>query len=112
MDTHIGFPPLTMAVFAGMAIGAMLLDMLTHHFQNWRLLLQPWLATKLTGVVVQTGYHHFLSRNRKRFAKNQNIHGEKFWRMVNEVPFVVAVVMVIAVTMSACVSLKVAIWLA
>lgn len=30
MDTHIGFPPLTMAVFAGMAIGAMLLDMLTH----------------------------------------------------------------------------------
>lgn len=30
MDTHIGFPPLTMAVFAGLAIGAMLLDMVTH----------------------------------------------------------------------------------
>ncbi|WP_110947031.1 TerC/Alx family metal homeostasis membrane protein [Pseudomonas bohemica] len=28
--THLGFPPLTMAVFVGLAIGAMLLDMLTH----------------------------------------------------------------------------------
>lgn len=30
MDTHIGFPPLTMAVFVGLALGAMLLDMVTH----------------------------------------------------------------------------------
>ena len=30
MDTHIGFPPLTMAVFAGIALGALLLDMITH----------------------------------------------------------------------------------
>lgn len=30
MDTQIGFPPLTMAVFVGMAVGAMLLDMITH----------------------------------------------------------------------------------
>ena len=30
METQIGFPPLTMAVFVGMAVGAMLLDMVTH----------------------------------------------------------------------------------
>lgn len=30
MDTHIGFPPLTMAVFVGLAVGALLLDMVTH----------------------------------------------------------------------------------
>jgi len=28
--THIGFPPLTMAVFIGIAVGALLLDMVTH----------------------------------------------------------------------------------
>lgn len=28
--THLGFPPLTVAVFVGLAIGAMLLDMVTH----------------------------------------------------------------------------------
>lgn len=28
--THLGFPPLTMAVFVSLAIGAMLLDMVTH----------------------------------------------------------------------------------
>lgn len=30
MDTHIGFPPLTMAVFVGLAVGALLIDMVTH----------------------------------------------------------------------------------
>ncbi len=30
METQIGFPPLTMAVFVGLALGAMLLDMVTH----------------------------------------------------------------------------------
>lgn len=30
MDTQIGFPPLTLAVFIGLAVGAMLLDMFTH----------------------------------------------------------------------------------
>ncbi len=29
-STHIGFPPLTMAVFIGLALSALLLDMLTH----------------------------------------------------------------------------------
>lgn len=29
-QTHIGFPPLTMAVFIGLALSALLLDMLTH----------------------------------------------------------------------------------
>ena len=28
--THIGFPPLTMAVFVGLALAALLLDMVTH----------------------------------------------------------------------------------
>lgn len=30
METTLGFPPLTMAVFVGIALGAMLLDMVTH----------------------------------------------------------------------------------
>ena len=31
METsHIGFPPLTMAVFVGLALAALLLDMVTH----------------------------------------------------------------------------------
>ena len=30
MESHIGFPPLTMAVFVGIALGALLLDMVTH----------------------------------------------------------------------------------
>ncbi len=89
---------MTPAMIVAWILGLAMLDILTHHFRDWRLLLQPWLATKLIGVVIQTGYHLFLSRNRKRFANDRNIHSEKFWRLVNEVPFVAAIVMVLAVT--------------
>ena len=64
----------------------------------WHIFLKPWMATKLLGVVFQTGWHHFLSRNRKAFAQGKNTHTERFWRMVNELPFLVAIVMVLAVT--------------
>ena len=57
-----------------------------------------WLFTKLLGVVFQTSWHHFLAVARKRFERGANTHSEKFWRGVNELPFLAAIVMVIAVT--------------
>jgi putative membrane protein len=89
---------MTPAMIVAWLLGLAMLDILTNHFRHAELLLQPWLLTKLAGVVIQTGYHHFLSGNRKRFAAGRNVHSEKFWRSVNEIPFVVAIVMVLAVT--------------
>jgi len=62
------------------------------------LLLRPWMATKLAGVVFQTCWHQFLGKSRKAFAQHKNKHSERFWRMVNELPFLVAIVMVLSVT--------------
>jgi putative membrane protein len=56
------------------------------------------MATKFAGVLFQTGWQHFLSVNRKRFAAGERPHSEKFWRMVNELPFLAAIVMVMSVT--------------
>jgi putative membrane protein len=61
-------------------------------------MLHPWLATKLVGVVLMTSWHHFMAVNQRKFAEDRNVRTERFWRMVNEVPFLLAIVMVISVT--------------
>ena len=58
----------------------------------------PWMLTKFAGIVFMTWWHHFLGRARKRFAAHANTRTEKFWRAVNELPFLAAIVMVLAVT--------------
>lgn len=65
---------------------------------DWSFLAQPWMIAKLSGVVFLTWWHHFLGTARKRFAAGTNERSEKFWRMTNELPFLAAIVMVLAVT--------------
>jgi protoporphyrinogen IX oxidase len=61
-------------------------------------LLQPWMIAKLLGVVALSGWHGFLVAERKRILAGTSTRPGKFWRMTNEVPFVIAVVMVLSVT--------------
>ena len=58
----------------------------------------PWMSVKLTGVVLMFGYQGFLGKARRAFAAGSNTRSEKFWRMTNEIPFVLAIFMVLAVT--------------
>ncbi len=53
-----------------------------------------WLHIKLTLVLCLAGYHGFLSRCRKNFALGQNKHSEKFYRLINEIPAVLMLVIV------------------
>jgi putative membrane protein len=89
---------MTPAMIVAWILGLALLDIRTANFSDPGLMLHPWLATKLAGVVFMTGWHHFLAVNRKKFAEGRNTRSERFWRAVNELPFLAAIVMVIAVT--------------
>ncbi len=68
------------------------------HAGNWAFLLKPWMLTKIAGIAFQTGWHHFLGRAQKAFARGERPYSERFWRITNELPFVAAIVMVLAVT--------------
>ncbi len=68
------------------------------HARGWGFLLTPWMLTKLGGIAFQTGWHHFLGRARRDFAAGRNRRSERFWRMTNELPFLAAIAMVLAVT--------------
>lgn len=61
-------------------------------------LAQPWMWVKLAVVLFLSSWHGFLAGARKKFAAGTNARSEKFWRMTNELPFLAAVVMVLAVT--------------
>ena len=65
---------------------------------GWDFLKTPWMITKLCGVVFLIFWHHFLGRARKQFAAGTNIRSEKFWRATNELPFLAAIIIVIAAT--------------
>jgi len=65
---------------------------------GWSFLLAPWMLTKLAGVVFLTWWHHYLGLARKAFAKGERRRSNRFWRMTNELPFVVAIIMVLSIT--------------
>ena len=66
--------------------------------RGWGFLGEAWMVAKLAGVLFLTLWHHYLAVARKRFAQGANARSERFWRITNELPFLAAIVMVIAVT--------------
>jgi len=56
-----------------------------------------WLHLKLLAVIVLSGFHGFLSSSLRRFAKGENRYAAKTWRLLNEVPTVLMLIIVIAV---------------
>lgn len=61
-------------------------------------LVEPWMLTKLIALVGLYGWHGVLSGAVRKFANGQNTRSEKFWRATNEIPFVLAIIIVISVT--------------
>ena len=64
---------------------------------NPDLLHQPWFHAKLTLVIGMIVLHIFLARWRKQFAADRNTHPARFYRIINEVPTVLLIVIVILV---------------
>jgi putative membrane protein len=54
-----------------------------------------WFHAKLALVIVLSALHGFLSRVVKDFAADRNRHSQKFYRIFNEIPAVLMVLIVI-----------------
>ena len=55
--------------------------------------------TTLVGVFLLAGWHGFLAGQRKKIAAGTSKYSGRFWRMTNEIPFLLAIVMVLSVTL-------------
>ena len=56
-----------------------------------------WLHAKLLLVILMTGAHGYFSASRKRLERDEITRSAKHWRMMNEVPTVLLVLIVILV---------------
>ncbi len=56
-----------------------------------------WLHAKLALVVAMTAYHGFLARWRKDFEADRNERSARFYRIVNEIPTILFILIVILV---------------
>lgn len=56
-----------------------------------------WFYVKLVSVLVITAVHGFYAASRKKFMAGERPKTEKFWRMINEVPFVLMLVVLVMV---------------
>lgn len=90
------------AMIAAWVLG---LGLVTYHvmqLEGWKFFSEPWFDVKVVGVVLLTGYHHFLAVRFKKLQRGEPIGSERFWRMINEVPFALAIVIVLSVTLKYC----------
>ena len=80
------------AMIAAFLFGGLLL--ITPGVVDWS---AGWIHVKLTALFLMTAYHGYLSRWRRAFERDQNPHSARFYRVMNEAPTVLMIVIVIMV---------------
>lgn len=80
-------PAMTVAWLAGLCL------VLTPGIVDWS---QIWPWTKAAAVIAMTVFHHWLARQRKELAAGRSLGGRRY-RMMNEVPTLLMVIIVSSV---------------
>ncbi len=56
---------------------------------------RPWMHIKVLCVFVLFAFHGMLAADRKKFERGERPRSEKFYRIINEVPPIIAIIIVI-----------------
>ncbi len=64
---------------------------------NPAFLSQGWFHVKLALVLLISGVHGFYANARRKFEAGERPRTEKFWRVMNEIPFIALIVIVVMV---------------
>lgn len=62
---------------------------------NPAILSTGWFGVKLTLVLALSAIHGFYASSRRKFEAGERPRSEKFWRIMNEVPFLILIVVVL-----------------
>jgi putative membrane protein len=85
---------LTPAMIATWALGLWLV--FSYHRDH---LLVFWLDAKLALVLLLSALHGFLVAEGKKLGRGNRQRSARFWRMLNEIPFLIAIAVVLLVTL-------------
>ena len=78
---------------------AMIVTWLAELYLVWagQLYSQPWFHAKFLLVLILSGVHGFFARCVKAFAADRNSRSQKFYRIINEIPTILMILIVICV---------------
>ncbi len=69
------------------------------YLQGFEMLKSGFMHGKLTLVLIMSGLHGFFAASVRRFAADQNHRTAKFWRIINEVPTVLMILIVFLIVL-------------
>ena len=58
---------------------------------------QTWMVLKIIFVIFLTLYHFYLGKTLNQFKFDQNTHSHKFYRLINEIPTILLILIVFVV---------------
>ncbi len=74
-----------------------LFGLLLIHSLGFTIFSELWMQIKTVAVLLLTHYHFYLGKHLRQFAQNNNSKSPKFFRIINEIPTVLLIVIVFIV---------------
>ena len=78
-------------------IASWLFGVLLVHTLGFEIFLDLWMQIKGISVLLLTHYHFYLGKHLRLFASNNNKSSSKFFRIINEIPTILLIVVVFIV---------------
>ena len=92
MEKKLYFYIMTPAMILSWLFGILLI-----HSIGFQQLGQLWMIFKLILVVILTIYHFYLGSILSQFKLNNNKHSHKFYRLINEIPTILLILIIFVV---------------
>ena len=92
MEKKLYFYIMTPAMILSWIFGLLLI-----HSIGFHQLGQTWMILKIIFVIFLTLYHLYLGKTLNQFKFDQNTHSHKFYRLINEIPTILLILVVFVV---------------
>ena len=92
MERKLFFYIMTPAMILSWIFGVILI-----HSIGFQQISQTWMILKVILVIILTLYHFYLGKILAQFKIDQNIHSHKYYRIINEIPTLLLILIVFVV---------------
>ena len=92
MEKKLYFYIMTPAMILSWIFGLLLI-----HSVGFQQLGQTWMVLKIIFVIFLSLYHFYLGKILNQFKFDQNTHSHKFYRLINEIPTILLILIVFVV---------------
>ena len=92
MERKLFFYIMTPAMILSWIFGVILI-----HSIGFQQIGQTWMILKIILVIILTFYHFYLGKIVAQFKIDQNIHSHKYYRIINEIPTLLLILIVFVV---------------